>query len=105
MANFWDIPSNIIIPAGQVIRRNASDTGFESIDLSPWTQVQGEALVWAINGINLDFTISHTPLNWARIYLNGIRQKESIDCSTSSNIITFTIAPVPWDILLADYNF
>lgn len=58
---------------------------------------------WTINWINLNFTLPQTP-DWLQLYLNGMRQKETEDFTIWSNVITFISPPLPWDILLADYN-
>lgn len=59
-----------------------------------------------INGSNTNYSLANTPkTNRDKIYLNGIRQKKTIDYTLSSNIVTFVSAPIPWDILLADYNY
>jgi hypothetical protein len=55
--------------------------------------------------VNTIYALAHTPSNGVRIYLNGIRLRENIDYTRSSNILTFISPPVPWDLLLADYNY
>lgn len=67
--------------------------------------VPGEVPIGVINGVNIYFSIAFTPSNGVRIYQNGLRLKENIDYTRSSNILTFASPPVAWDLLLADYNY
>lgn len=39
-----------------------------------------------------------------RLYWNGLRQKEIVDCSISGSTITFVNAPEAGAVLLADYR-
>ncbi len=50
MAKYWDIPSNIDIPAWGSIRRNISDTSFESVTVfDKTTDDTDDITVWATN--------------------------------------------------------
>lgn len=73
----------------------------------PWDGISNpwEIPSWTINWVNTNFVLSNTPTNWVKLYLNWMRQISPTDYSLSSNIVTFTSAPTPWDIILADYNF
>lgn len=59
-----------------------------------------------INGSNTSFTLANTPTSGTlRLYLNGVRLKSGAgnDYTLSTNIITFTTAPISGDVILADY--
>lgn len=76
----------------------------------PWPPWDGSSSSWeipigTINWINTNFALAYTPVNWIRVYVNGMRQKNTIDYTISSNIISFIVPLIPWDILLADYNY
>ena len=76
------------------------------IGVSSGTFIEWEIPSGSINWVNLNFSLLNTPsANRDKIYLNWIRQKRTLDYTLSSNIITFSSAPIPWDILLADYNY
>jgi hypothetical protein len=66
--------------------------------------INWEIPLGTINWINTIFSIIHTPTR-LQLYLNWIRQKESDDYTLATNIITFTLAPSPWDTILSDYNY
>lgn len=73
---------------------------------SAGTFIEWEIPSGSINSSNLNFSLINIPsTNRDKIYLNGVRQKRPLDYTMSSNIITFVTAPIPWDILLADYNY
>jgi hypothetical protein len=72
--------------------------------------VSGEVPTGPINGTNKSFSLSKTPLaNTLKVYLNGARQKTTIDYTNSGATITFASAPLAGptqtDIILADYNY
>jgi hypothetical protein len=61
----------------------------------------------AINGTNVTFTLlnSPTPPASAFLTLNGVVQSEGIDYTLSGQTISFTIAPVTGDQLIAWYRY
>lgn len=68
--------------------------------------VSWEIPSWVINWVNTTYSLTNTPLNNTEaLYINWIRLKKSFDYSISSNIITFVTSPIPWDIILIDYNY
>ena len=58
-----------------------------------------------INGVNTIFTLANTPNPPAslKVYRGGARQRITEDYTLSGSTVTFTIAPVSGEILLADY--
>lgn len=71
-----------------------------------WNFVDGETPTWTINGSNTAFTLANTPsASSEKVYLNGVRQQRGWDYTISTAIITFTSAPIPWDIILTDYRY
>lgn len=74
---------------------------------NPWDgiSIEWETPTGVIDWTNTNYALAHTPSNWVRLYVNGMRQKEPGDYTLSSNIISFESPLIPWDILLADYNF
>jgi hypothetical protein len=66
----------------------------------------GEEPTWSINSSNTIFVLVNSPITDSEmIHLNGQRLKKTVDYSLSTNIITLTLAPEPWDILLVDYTY
>lgn len=60
----------------------------------------------AINSINTNYSLTHTPNAWSeKLYLNWQRLKRILDYTISSNIITMTSPPIPWDLLVIDYIY
>lgn len=74
---------------------------------NPWDgiSIEWETPTGVIDWTNTNYALAHTPSKWVRLYVNGVRQKEPGDYTLSSNIISFESPLIPWDILLADYNF
>lgn len=67
-------------------------TGTGSISGDAW--IVEETPTGAINGSNKDFTLAQTPSGGRVIvYLNGVRQKQSLDYTIVDNVITFASAP------------
>jgi len=59
-----------------------------------------------INGSNVTFTLLHTPLTGTlHLYYNGLRQTPTSDYSIVGSVITLVSAPIPTDVLLADYKY
>jgi hypothetical protein len=58
-----------------------------------------------INGSNLVFTLSQTPLENAAVdvYLDGLKKLPTTDYSVSGVTITFVVAPVIGQTLRVDY--
>jgi hypothetical protein len=74
MATFGSIPSNLTIPAGESIRRNAGDTDFEAFTPGAGVSdgdkgditVSGAGTVWT-----LDLTLDQIPLATAAVNFNS----------------------------------
>ena len=67
--------------------------------------VDGETPTGSINGSNTDFVLANTPVSGSvKVFLNGVRQKLTIDYTISGTTITFLVAPVTNDIILCDYR-
>jgi len=68
--------------------------------------VTSEVPAGSINGINRNFTLTHTPIAGSvALYRNGIRQSAPGDYSIAGATITFAAAPLAGDSLLADYRY
>ncbi len=60
----------------------------------------------AINSINTNYSLTYTPNSGSeKLYLNWQRLKRTLDYIISSNIITMTSPPIPWDLLVIDYIY
>lgn len=58
------------------------------------------------NGVNVTFTLMHTPLTGTvHLYYNGLRQTPINDFTISTSTITMVLAPTSSDILLVDYKY
>lgn len=71
------------------------------------TDVFSETPSGALNGVNVTFTLVHTPIDTTLLlYLNGARQKAGVtdDYTISGLTITFNSAPIG-STLLADYRY
>lgn len=69
--------------------------------------VENEVPGGAVNGINVNYSISFTPVSEAsvKIYKNGMRQKGGgVDYSVSGTTIVMATAPETGDLLLVDYR-
>ena len=74
--------------------------------LSPSNFVTEETPSGTINGVNVTFTLANTPTSGTlKLYLNGLRLKSGAgnDYTLSTNIISFTTAPISGDVIIADY--
>lgn len=71
------------------------------------TSVVEETPSGTIDGINVTFTLAHTPTaGTVRLFLNGARQQAGGgDYTISGATITFNSAPPTGSILLADYQY
>jgi len=59
-----------------------------------------------LDGTNMTFGLSHTPLaNTLTVYLNGIEQDLGRWVSVSGNTLTFTVAPLSIDYIVATYRY
>lgn len=59
-----------------------------------------------INGINVTFTLAHTPtIGSLSVKINWLGAKETTDYTITWNIITFTTAPIFWDTLRVKYVY
>ena len=67
--------------------------------------VDGEVPSGTINGINSIFNLNFIPISGSlKLYLNGVRLKNTVDYSYSGNTITMTTIPFTNDLLLSDYR-
>lgn len=69
-------------------------------------KINGETPSGTVNGVNVSFTLAHTPLSGTlSLYLNGLEQEAGAgnDYTISGSTITFTNAPVSGDKVRADY--
>lgn len=70
--------------------------------------VEGEIPSGTLNGVNTVFTLANTPnpQTSLKLYLNGLRQQVGAgnDYTLSGATITFSVAPVATDVILADYR-
>jgi hypothetical protein len=60
----------------------------------------------SVNGSNTTFTLANTPTTGTlQVYLNGLRQKSGAgnDYTLSTNVISFTTAPIAGDVIIATY--
>lgn len=74
--------------------------------LSPSNFVTEETPSGTINGSNVTFTLANTPTaGTLKLYMNGVRLKSGAgnDYTLSTNIISFTTAPISGDVIIADY--
>jgi hypothetical protein len=70
------------------------------------TSISGEVPSGPIDGVNTTFILGHTPLpNTLKVFLNGLRQKQTLDFLFSGATITFVTAPQNSDLLLCDYTY
>lgn len=80
---------------------------FTSVSIAGLTSgnfVVSETPSGTINGSNTAFTIANTPIaGTVQVFLNGLLQTVSNDYTISGTTITYTTAPVAWDILRATY--
>ncbi len=68
--------------------------------------VDGEIPNGLINGVNGIFTISSTPIEGSlRVYLNGLRLKNTVDYTRIGLTITMSTIPYEDDILQVDYAY
>lgn len=64
----------------------------------------GEVPSGAINGVNVTFTLSNTPVPGSvKVFLNGQRLSIGIDYTIIGNIITMIVAPTLTEWILVDY--
>ena len=86
-------------PQGNTGPQGPAGSGSGTVDF-----IAGETPSGAINGTNTAFTLAFTPsINKEVIFLNGIRQKRSVDYSISGANITMITVPQTGDELIADY--
>lgn len=73
---------------------------------SAGTFVSSETPSGPVDGSNTVFVLSNTPISGStKLFLNGVRQKETLDFNISGVTITFVSAPYSGDIVLCDYNY
>lgn len=69
--------------------------------------VHDEILIGVVDGVNKEFkTINKYIGNHITLYLNGLKQRRGPDndfVESSDDTITFSQAPLPGDIIVADY--
>lgn len=71
--------------------------------------IDNEVPVGDLDGADVTYTLdnSPSPASSLKVYLNGIRQDEggADDFTLTTNVITFSAAPISTDKVLADYRF
>lgn len=67
--------------------------------------VDGETPTGDIDDVNADFDIANTPVSGSvKVFLNGIRMKETDDYTISGTTITFVTPPTTGDTIVCDYR-
>lgn len=104
-ADMNQIKSNVNTNETTLANLGTSFTTFTGTTF-PGTFVENMVPVGTVNGINVTFTLSDTPIAGSvKLYINGIRLKAAgVGYSISGNTITMVTAPETGDILLADYR-
>jgi len=84
------------------------DLGSDTTGLTEANFEENEVPVGDLDGVDTTYTLAQTPspANSLKLYLNGIRQDEggSDDFTLTTNVITFSAAPISTDKILADYR-
>ena len=103
-----DITATIDNPQINVsLEQNSIEVFFPWTQWVPWISAneRSEEPSWVINWINTYFTLPDTPtLNTEKVHLNWLRLKRNTDYTITSNVISIIIPPIPWDIIIVDYN-
>jgi len=72
--------------------------------LTPSNFVFNEVPSGTVDGVNVTFTLANTPtVGTVQLYLNGLRQKVTVDYTITTDTITMTTAPLTNDLLITDY--
>lgn len=73
---------------------------------SSFTETQ-EVPSGTVNGVNVTFTLAHTPTSSAslKLYIDGVFQRQGTDYTISSATITMTVAPNFAQTIDADYTY
>lgn len=102
--------SSPAVPGGGAVSQvwtalgNAAGATFQSAGASGGFVV-GETPSGTVDGANKAYTLAHTPVTGSVVvYQNGARLKLTTDYTLSGSTVTFVVAPVANDILLADYR-
>ena len=66
--------------------------------------VDGEVLTGTVDGVNVTFTLTHTPVAGSLHLFDPLRLRDGVDYTLSGNTITFTTAPSVGATLIADYR-
>lgn len=67
--------------------------------------ISSETPTGTLDGMNTDFNLFYTPItNSEHVYLNGLRQKPTVDYTIAFNVISFIDAPESTDSILVDYR-
>ena len=91
----------VVKPDGTTI--TIDGTGKISTAIPAWLR---ETPSGTMNGSNVTFTLSHTPLaNSLTLYLNGVEQISGTNYSIVGSTITYTVAPKATDLMLAQYAY
>ena len=107
------IPLATVVAAGGVITAindkrawlliDADSTGLTNSNI-----VDNETPSGDLDGVDVTYTLAFapSPTDSLHLYLNGIRQKSGAgnDYTLSGSTITFAVAPVSTDVILADYR-
>lgn len=93
-------------PAGSIaattVQAAIEEVASESVQASK--QIFDDSFSGSINSSNTVFVLSATPVSGTvRVYLNGLRLKNTVDYTISSATITFVTAPLTGDTLVLDF--
>lgn len=92
----------------RLMDRRADDGRTGSVFTGPphFEEAIGEGLTGTIDGNNKEFTLQRVPLTGSeRLYIAGIRMKRVEDYTISGLNVSYLVAPIRDDILLADYRY
>ena len=90
--------------SGDATKVNATQWNEDHVITGLPVEVFSEVPAGTINGSNTLFTLAFTPTaGTLALYLNGLRLKLTEDYTLATNTITFVVAPISGDRLLADY--
>jgi len=82
------------------------DLGADTTGLTEANFEENETPAGDLDGVDVTYTLANTPAsNTLKLYLNGIRQRGGgEDFTLATNVITWVVAPVSTDVILADYR-
>jgi len=86
---------------GVFVKKSLSET--QMILVPKWSM--NEIPTGSINGVNMVFTLAHTPINQIMLYLNGQYMTPDEDYTISGVTITMTTAPIVGDKIIINYPY